>query len=120
MIRQTAIAASVSLALAVVAGQAVAHARLTSSDPAANAAVAAPKAITLHFSETLEPKFSGADLMKADGSKVAVRSAVSAGDGRTIVAVPTTPLSPGAYRVMWHAMSSDGHRTTGDVTFSVR
>jgi hypothetical protein len=120
MNRQTAAAATAALALTSFSGQAFAHAHLMSSDPAAGAAVSAPRAIVLRFSEKLEPKFSGADLMKADGRGVAMKSSVAAQDGKTLVATPTAPLAPGAYRVMWHAVAADGHRTTGDFSFTVR
>lgn len=30
------------------------------------------------------------------------------------------PLSAGAYRISWSAMTHDGHKTKGEVTFKVR
>lgn len=30
------------------------------------------------------------------------------------------PLSAGAYRIRWSAMTHDGHKTKGEVTFKVR
>ena len=44
-----------------------AHAKLTSSDPAADASVKPPKLIKLTFAENLEPAFSGAELTDAAG-----------------------------------------------------
>ncbi len=106
--------------LAVASTQAEAHARLVGASPAANASVATPKAITLHFSERLEPKFSGFDVMKADGGKVAVASSVSAKDRKIIAAAVSGKLAPGAYMVMWRAVSADGHRIKGAFNFTVR
>jgi copper resistance protein C len=38
-----------------------------------------------------------------------------------VIAVPiANPLSPGAYRVNWHVLSVDGHKTQGSFTFEVR
>jgi methionine-rich copper-binding protein CopC len=103
--------------LAVSASGAQAHAHLVKSSPAASAAVGAPQVIHLEFSEKLEPKFSGAELMKADGAAVAVAAKV---DGKTIEATPKAPLAPGAYMVMWHTVAADGHKTKGDYSFTVK
>jgi len=106
-------------ALLLAAGAAAAHAHLVSSDPAAGAAVDAPKAITLTFSEKLEGKFSGADLSK-DGAPLGSHSLLDPTGGKTLTVSPGAPLSAGAYKVSWHAVSVDGHRTKGEVAFTVR
>ena len=93
------------------------HAHLAKASPAENATVAAPKVITLQFSEKLEPKFSGAELMKADGSMVAVTSKAAA---NSITATPKAALPPGGYMVMWHVLSADGHKMKGQYNFTVR
>jgi methionine-rich copper-binding protein CopC len=111
------VAGMISLALA---GQAAAHAKLVSGDPAENATVATPKTITLHFNEKLVPRFSGLDLMKADGSMVAVKKATSKDTKAVTITVPTA-LTAGTYMVMWHAAAADdGHRTKGQYNFTVR
>ncbi len=101
------------------AGVAAGHAHLISSDPATGATVAAPKAVTLNFSEKLEKKFSGADLTK-DGAPLSSHSELEPKGGKTLVVSPGAPLSAGAYTVSWHAVSVDGHRTKGEVAFTVR
>ena len=111
-----ALAAAASFA---IAGQAAAHAHLVSSDPAVGGTVSAPKSITLHMSEVLEPRFSGLELSK-DGAPVVVKVAVPAGDKKAIVAEPAAPLAPGAYKVAWHAVAADGHASKGAYTFTVR
>ena len=52
-------------ALVMFAGTANAHPKLVSASPAANATVAKPARIELHFSEKLMPAFSKADLTMA-------------------------------------------------------
>lgn len=99
------------------ASQADAHAHLVKADPVANATVASPQTITLQFSEKLEPKFSGFELMKSDGGGVAITSSVS---DKTITGGVKTRLAPGIYMVMWHVVSSDGHRMEGNFTFTVK
>jgi methionine-rich copper-binding protein CopC len=113
-----ALAAATSLLAAASGAQA--HAHLVSATPAANAAVSAPKTLSLTFSEKLEPKFSGVDLMKADGKPVAIKSSVAAKDRKTISAALSAPLAPGSYMVMWHVVSADGHKMNGDFSFTVR
>lgn len=113
-----ALAAAAALLAAATGAQA--HAHLVKATPAANAVVATPKNLCLTFSEKLEPKFSGLDLMKADGQPVAVKSSVAAKDRKTITATLAAPLAPGGYMVMWHVVSADGHRMKGDFSFIVR
>ena len=110
---------AVAAAMAFGAGPAAAHARLVSATPAPNSTVAAPRTISLTFSERTAPAFSGFDVVDAAGEKVPVRISV-AEDGKTLTGVLARPLAPGPYRVDWRIASSDGHRMTGSYTFSAR
>jgi methionine-rich copper-binding protein CopC len=112
-------ASAVSALALALSSQAQAHAHLTASEPAANATVAAPRQLALHFSEKMIPKFSGLGLAKTGGAKVAVKSSVGK-DGLTLIATPAQPLSPGAYTVTWHAVTADTHRMEGSYSFMVR
>lgn len=114
------LALAAAAALLAAASGAQAHAHLVSATPAANAAVAAPKSLSLTFSEKLEPKFSGVDLMTADGKAVALKSSVATKDHKTITGALAGPLAPGSYMVMWHVVSADGHKMKGDFSFTVR
>ncbi|RAK61777.1 copper resistance protein CopC [Phenylobacterium hankyongense] len=109
-------AGAMGAALVLAASQAAAHAHLVASDPAQNATVAAPKQITLHFSETLHPKFSGFDL-SLDGAPVPVKAKIAKD---TMVGTPAKPLKAGAYQIKWHAVTPDTHRMEGLYTFTVR
>lgn len=105
--------------LSLIATAAAAHAHLTASNPPANAAVAAPRTLSLSFSEALEPKFSGLTLAGPGGAPVTL--SVSASDDRkSLLATPTRPLAAGAYKVVWHAVARDGHRMEGAYAFTVR
>jgi methionine-rich copper-binding protein CopC len=119
-IRHLAFAGLAASAALLVAGSAAAHAHLVKSDPAANATVAAPKAISLTFNEKLTPAFSGFDLSMGDGMKMPVKTAVSK-DHLTIVGTPQGKLMAGAYKITWHAASADdGHRMDGTLAFTVK
>lgn len=104
----------------IVTSPAWAHAHLVSSNPAANATVAAPKSITLTFSDKVVPAFSKFDLTMPEhgGMKVAVKTVVST-DGKSITGTPEAALIQGAYKIVWTAASADGHKMNGEVTFKV-
>lgn len=106
-------------ALSLLAGQVLAHARLVSATPATGATVAAPRAISLTFSEQMVPAFSGFDLANARGTVIPVQTQVSK-DGKTLNGSPRAALAAGAYTVNWRVASADGHRMTGSTTFVVR
>ena len=117
ILRTLALGACAAPLLFMAAG-AEAHARLVKASPAANAVVHAPAAVHLQFSERLEPKFSGVDLMSASGAIVASTAKVSA---KIIDVTPKAALAPGAYMAMWHAVAADdGHKTQGSFNFTVK
>ncbi len=103
------------LAMLLAASPAMAHARLKSSDPAANASVKSPEMIRLTFSEDLEPAFSSAQLADAKGKVLAVPRSVGAA---TITLLPFG-LKPGTYKVTWHSVGHDTHRVNGSFSFKV-
>jgi methionine-rich copper-binding protein CopC len=103
------------LLMLLAATPALAHPKLKSSDPAANASVKSPNLIRLVFSETLEPAFSGAELTDAAGKTLPVSKSVG---GATITLMPLG-LRPGAYKVAWHSVGHDTHRTNGGFGFKV-
>ena len=107
-------------AVIAAATQAQAHAHLVGASPGENATVASPKTLVLHFSERLEPKFSGLDVFKADGGKAPVTSEIPADDRKTIIGHATGPLPPGVYQVKWRTVAADGHRMEGSYSFTVR
>jgi methionine-rich copper-binding protein CopC len=112
----------------VFAGPALAHPKLVSTLPAANATVAAPKAIQLKFNEKLVPKFTGGALVMTGMPGMASHAPMAMGalpatvgaDGKTLILTPKAPLKPGAYTVNWHAVAGDSHRVSGTVAFKVK
>lgn len=106
-------------AMLLGASQVLAHAKLVAANPVPNATVAAPKALSLKFSEKLEPKFSGFEIANAAGAAISIKTTVAA-DGKGLEGALATPLAPGAYKVTWHAVTADAHRMNGAYTFTVR
>ena len=99
-----------------------AHAHLKHQYPAAGANVdAAPQALTLNFSEGIEPKFSGVKITGAKQQDVKTGPVKRNENDKTQLIVPLEQaLTPGEYTVDWHVVSVDGHKTTGNYHFSVR
>ena len=105
--------------IAVVAGlasPAMAHAFLEKASPAAGENLRAPAHVDLHFSESLEPSFSAVAVSDESGADVSAGTAIVQG---TEMSLALKPLKPGRYRVTWHAVSVDTHRTEGKYNFLV-
>ncbi|HKS85638.1 MAG TPA: copper homeostasis periplasmic binding protein CopC [Pseudolabrys sp.] len=106
-------------AFLLVAEVAFAHAHLDHASPAAGSTVAqAPKEIVLTFTNELEPAFSGAEVTSEKGDLQSGKASVD-GSNPAQLRVPLKTLSAGTYKVNWHIMSVDTHRTEGNFTFRV-
>ncbi|AXE93502.1 copper homeostasis periplasmic binding protein CopC [Paraburkholderia sp. 22099] len=99
---------------------AFAHAHLVSSEPAANAEVAAPTQVTIRFTEPLEPAFSKIALADASGKSAAPAASQVDSQDAKVLHLPLPQLSAGRYAVHWTAVATDGHRTQGDFAFTVK
>jgi methionine-rich copper-binding protein CopC len=101
---------------------AFAHAMLVKAVPAVGGTVAAaPSQIRITFSEAVEPRFSGIAIEGADGRAVATEPAsLDATDHATLVVLLKERLQAGRYKVIWHAVSVDTHRTQGSFPFEVK
>jgi copper resistance protein C len=104
------------------AGLAFAHADLASADPAAGATVkTAPTAISITFTEEVEPKFSTIEVLDAKGMHFDDGKTQTVPDNAKQLSVSVKPLAPGTYRVIWHATAADdSHKTKGNYTFTVQ
>jgi copper resistance protein C len=110
----------VSLAFALIAAQAFAHAQLEKATPAVGGAVASASEIRLEFSEGVELKFTKVTLSGPGGS-VPLGAAKTEPSNQAVLIVPIAKrLSPGEYTVHWHAVSVDTHHTQGDFQFTVK
>ena len=107
---------------ALAAGAADAHAMLERASPRVGQTVSrSPTELRLWFSEGVEPAFSGVTLTDAAGRPVATgRLAIDSKDKTEVVVSVPSALRPGTYRVRWHVVSVDTHRTEGDFTFAVK
>lgn len=107
-------------ALALSPIPALAHAHLDHAKPEVGSTVAAaPKEVSLWFSEALEPKFSSIVVQDAKGKTVQDGKATVAPDNTALLTVKLKALTPGVYKVMWKVLSVDTHRTQGSFSFTV-
>ena len=94
-----------------------AHAMLSGSTPPVGGSVgAAPRQVTLSFTQGLEPAFSSVQVTDSKGARVDTGKAQVSGSTMT---VGLKALSPGTYRVHWHVLSVDTHKTEGSFSFHV-
>lgn len=114
-----------------ISAPALAHPQLVVATPAQSASVNKVDRIVLTFSEPLVAAVSGFEVvmtampgmahghqhqpMKVGGITVKVGP-----DGKSLVGTMARRLAPGGYDVNWHAVSTDTHRITGKISFTVR
>ena len=95
------------------------HSLLLESSPAAGATLnEGPPRIWLRFNNRIEKKLSTIRVVDEHGAPQRVTMLV--GDGaadRLSATVPTLP--PGAWRVEWQVLSTDGHIVSGNFSFRV-
>lgn len=107
-------------AAALVSAAALAHAFLDHAAPAVGATVAqAPTEITIWFTQPIEVAFSGVAVTDAAGQRVDTGQVALDPKTPQELHVPLKPLAPGTYKVSWHVVSVDTHRTSGDFSFTV-
>ncbi len=105
------------LLVALGIGAARAHAFLDHASPLVGSTVrTAPRELSLWFTQNLEPAFSTVTVTDASGARVDRGKAQISGN---TMRVGLKPLSPGSYRVHWHALSVDTHTTQGSFSFTV-
>jgi len=121
MIRHSIVKLAASLAFALAATAAYAHAQLEKATPAVGSTVAPPAEIRLKFSEGVEPRFSGVALSAEGGAAVPLGApSVDPADNSVLIVKVGKTLAPGVYTVTWHAVSVDTHKTQGSFDFTVK
>lgn len=127
--RRTAIGLLALLAVALPLGPAHGHTRLSASEPADGATLAAGSTvITLRFSEPIQPRFSDFTLhflgarpdtpLSAD-NRLARPQPVPDDTRRTVsLPLPEAPV-PGWYALDWQVLAEDGHSTEGTQRFQI-
>jgi len=111
---------SASLAFALIASQAFAHAQLEKASPPVGGTVSPPSEIRLTFSEGVELKFTKVSVT-GPGGAVPLGAAKTESGNQAVLIVPITKgLAAGVYKVRWQAVSVDTHHTQGTFEFTVK
>lgn len=103
---------------------AFAHAHLESQLPAANSEGPTPRELRLNFSEGVEEKFTKVAISldgPGDSTEIIQTQSVTTdpANNKVLIVVPAVPLAPGKYKVQWHAVSVDTHKSEGVYRFQV-
>ena len=95
-----------------------AHAFLDHASPLVGSTVgSAPREVSLTFTQNLETAFSSVQVTDSNGARVDQGKPQISGN---TMRVGLKSLPPGTYRVRWHALSVDTHKTEGSFSFRVR
>jgi len=97
---------------------AVAHAVLLESSPAPKSSVNGPDVpLRLRFNVRIDAARSRLTLVDPDGSSQTLE--ISKEDPPNTISAEAKGLHPGAYRLRWQVLASDGHITRGEIPFTV-
>jgi methionine-rich copper-binding protein CopC len=88
----------------------------SSSPPVGGSVGSAPRQLSLSFTQGLEPSFSSVQVTDSNGARVDVGKPQISG---STMSIGLKDLGPGTYKVHWHVLSVDAHRTQGSFTFPV-
>jgi len=96
-----------------------AHAILMESTPKLNSTVQGPDVdITLRFNVRIDGGRSRVLLVAPDGTSSALTLASQSKPD--ILQMRAAGLKPGAYKLQWKVLASDGHMSNGEVPFTVK
>lgn len=112
---------SVVLAFGLAAsGAASAHALAKTASPPMNGTVRSPPTeVVINYSEGVEPKYCTIEVLDSTGARVDTGDVHGVKGNNKRLVVGLKPLSPGTYKVIWHATSTDTHKTKGNYRFTV-
>ena len=97
------------------------HAFPDHSDPKVGSTLSAsPAQVRIWFDSDLEPAFSTIMVHNAKDEIVDKKDGRVDPSNPALLQVSLPRLQPGVYRVMWNVVARDGHRTTGDFTFTIK
>ena len=107
--------------LALLAATAAsAHAFLDHANPPVGSTMrAAPRQLSLWFTQDLEPAFSSVVVRNAAEARVDAGNARVDRNDHKLMRVSLRALASGTYKVSWHVLSVDTHTTEGDFSFTV-
>ncbi len=113
------IAAAVTLTSLTTIGHA--HAFLDHADPPVGSQIAqSPPIVKIWFTEEIEPAFSTIAVFDANGKQIDKQDSHVDADNAQLLIVSLPSILAGEYKVVWHVVASDTHKTQGDFKFTVK
>lgn len=113
-------AGMLGICLATMVPNALAHSRPKVMVPAPDSTVSSPAAISVTFTEPLEPKFSSLSIADEQGNKLNTASSLPMQNDPKTLTLSLPVLRPGDYLVHWVSVAPDGHRMEGEYKFTVK
>ena len=96
----------------------LAHAVLVESSPALKSSVSGPDVpLKLRFNVRIDAARSRLTLVDPDGTQQMLE--IHSQSGPDTLSAEAKGLRPGAYRLRWQVLASDGHITRGEIPFTV-
>ncbi len=109
------------LVLCALPGKSLGHAFPDHADPKVGSTLTvSPDRVRIWFDSALEPVFSSIMVHTADGRMVDKGNGGVSVTDPTLLEVSLPPLPPGKYMVIWSVVARDGHRTSGNYTFTIK
>ena len=81
---------------------------------------APPVGAYIWFDGDIEPAFSKMTVQDTNGRQVDQGNSRVDPSNSVLLEVGLPTLPSGTYRVIWNVVARDGHRTTGDYTFTIK
>lgn len=98
-----------------------AHANLDHAEPKVGSTVnQSPKEVKIWLSQSVEPAFSTIEVFDSAGKQIDKKDSHVDKSDKTVLIVSVPDLGPGTYKVVWHVVSTDTHKTHGDFKFTVK
>jgi len=106
----------------LLAAPVLAHPKLVSAAPAADAATSPTAKLDLSFSEAMVPAMTSVTLahMMGEMAHPIAGTLRFATDNRGVSLVLARPLPAGTYSVAWKAVGADTHNASGNYQFTIR
>lgn len=102
----------------LIVAAAIAHAVLLESIPVLKSSVAGPDVpLKLRFNVRIDAARSRLTLIEPNGSSQTLE--INGQDAPNTISAEAKGLRPGAYRLRWQVLASDGHITRGEIPFTV-
>ncbi len=120
-IKHFILAAAVAAGSTLLAAPAWAHAKLVAAEPKAAAVLsAAPATIRLQFNDHVELPFCRVKLVSAKDAVIEALAIVPDQNEPKAFIATLPPVPAGEYRLVWSAITRDGHKVKGEYAFSVK